>query len=48
MWTFLIDLLFHVLTKPNKRTPAIYVVVLTLVVIGYAVVTIVSKSDFSR
>jgi len=48
MWTILIDLLFYVFTKPNKKTPAIYVVALTIVVIGYAVVTIVTKSDFAK
>jgi hypothetical protein len=47
MWTLLIDiLLFAFLGK--KRTPAIVVVIISIIVIGYAVVTIVSKSDFSK
>ena len=44
MWTFLLDLLFYALIK-SGRTPKGVAIALTTVIIGYAIVVIITKSD---
>jgi hypothetical protein len=43
MWTLLIDIVFNLLAK-GKRTPGIYVIALTLIVIAVAIVTFLNNA----
>jgi hypothetical protein len=45
MWTFLIDILFYYfLTNPKGKTPAVVVIALTVIVLGYAILTVINKT----
>jgi len=46
MWTLLIDLLLFVFFAKPRKTPAIAVISLTVVVLGYAFITIIRSSEF--
>ncbi|MFZ6010699.1 MAG: hypothetical protein ACOYXT_10165 [Bacteroidota bacterium] len=44
MWTLLVDFILNLFYR-SKKIPAVIVIVLAIVIIGYVIITIIANSD---